>query len=161
AFDRCIAAPGFDEDAVLRIAASLDRASEHPLAQAIVAEARRRELRLGDAVGFNSESGTGVKGDVDGRPVLLGNTALMEQARIDVAPLREQAERLRQEGASVMHLAVDARLAGLLAVSDPIKATALDAVRGLRGAGIRLTMATGDGWTTARAVGARLGIDEV
>jgi len=161
AFDRCVAAPGFAEVEVLRIAASLDQASEHPLAQAIVAEARRRGLPLGEPLGFSSETGIGVKGDVGGRAVLLGNTTLMEQAQIDVAPLRDDAERLRGDGASVMYLAVDTILAGILAVSDPIKASTPDAVRGLREAGIRLIMASGDGWTTARAVAARLGIDEV
>ncbi len=161
AFDRCVAAPGFEEDEVLRIAASLDQASEHPLAQAIVAEARRRGLPLGEALGFSSETGIGVKGDVGGRAVLLGNTTLMEQAKIGVTPLRDDAERLRGDGASVMYLAVDTMLAGILAVSDPIKASTPDAVRGLREAGIRLIMASGDGWTTARAVAARLGIDEV
>ena len=161
AFDRCVAAAGFTEDDVLRIAASLDQASEHPLAQAIVAEARHRGLPLSKPVGFNSETGIGVKGGIDGRLVLLGNTALMEQAHIDVAPLRDAAEQLRQGGASVMHLVVDGKLAGLLAVSDPIKSSTPEAIKGLRDAGIRVTMATGDGWTTARAVGARLGIDDV
>ncbi|MBQ3301443.1 MAG: heavy metal translocating P-type ATPase, partial [Eggerthellaceae bacterium] len=161
AFDRCVPAPGFTEDDVLRAAASLDQVSEHPLAQAIVAEAKRRKLVLSKPVGFNSETGIGVKGEIDGRPVLLGNSTLMEQARIDLVPLREDAERLRQDGASVMHLAVDGKLAGLLAVSDPIKASTPHALKGLRDAGIRVTMATGDGWTTARAVGSRLGIDEV
>ena len=161
AFDRCVPAPGFNEDDVLRTAASLDQASEHPLAQAIVAEARRRGLALNKAVGFSSETGIGVKGGVEGRMVLLGNTALMEQAHIDVASLRDEAERLRKDGASVMHLGVDGKLAGLLAVSDPIKASTPDAVKGLRDAGIRVIMATGDGWATARAVGARLSIDDV
>ena len=161
AFDRCVPGEGFTEDEVLRTAASLDQASEHPLAQAIVAEAKRRGLLLIKPDSFSSETGIGVKGNVDGRAVLIGNTALMEQAHVDITPLRNEAERLRQEGASVMHLVVDGRLAGLLAVSDPIKASTPEAVRGLRDAGIRVTMATGDGWTTARAVGARLGIDEV
>ena len=160
-FDRCVAAAGFSEDEVLRVAASLDQASEHPLAQAIVAEARRRNLSLVNPTGFDSEAGIGVKGSVDGRTVMLGNTALMDHARVDVSPLRDEAERLRQGGASVMHLAIDERLAGLLAVSDPIKASTPDAMRGLRDAGIRVIMATGDGWTTARAVAARLGIDDL
>ena len=160
-FDRCVAAPGFTEDEVLRIAASLDQASEHPLAQAIVAEARRRGLPLSEALGFSSETGIGVKGDVGGRVMLLGNTTLMEQAQISVTPLHDDAESLRGDGASVMYLAVEGRLAGIVAVSDPIKASTPDAVRGLREAGIRLIMATGDGWTTARAVAARLDIDEV
>jgi len=161
AFDRCVPAPGFSENEVLRAAASLDQASEHPLAQAIVAEARRRGLLLGNVVGFDSETGIGVKGNVDAHALLLGNTALMDLAHVDLSPLRSDAEHLRQEGASVMHLALDGKLAGLLAVSDPIKASTAEALSGLRAADVRVTMATGDGWTTARSVGARLGIDEV
>ena len=160
-FDRVIAAPGFESTAVLQIAASLDQGSEHPLALAIVAEARRRGLALENPSGFDSSSGIGVRGTLGGRQVLLGNTTLMQQEQIDVAPLGQTAEALRNEGASVMHLAVNGRLAGLLAVSDPIKAGTLEAVRGLRAAGLRLVMATGDGWTTARSIGRRLGIDEV
>ena len=161
AFDRCVPVPGTNEDEVLRIAASLDQASEHPLAQAIVAEARRRGLTLSKPADFNSETGIGVKGGIDGHTVVLGNTALMEQSHVAVDALQVEAERLRQQGASVMHLAIDGKLAGLLAVSDPIKPSTPDAVRGLREAGIRITMATGDGWTTARAVAARLGIEDV
>jgi Cu+-exporting ATPase len=161
AFDRVVAAAGFRDDEVLRIAASLDQASEHPLARAIVEEARKRQLALIEPTAFDSGSGIGVTGSVDGRPVTLGNSALMQQAHIDVASLRGDAEKLRSEGASVMHLAVDGRLAALLAVSDPIKSSTPEAVRQLQAAGIHLVMATGDGWTTARAVATRLGIDEV
>jgi len=161
AFDRVVPTVGFPADEVLRIAASLDQASEHPLARAIVNVARRRTLALERPSAFDSASGIGVTGDVGGQHVMLGNSALMEQAQVDVSPLRDEAEKLRHEGASVMHLAVDGRLAGLLAVSDPIKASTPDAVNALRAAGIHIVMATGDGWTTARAVGARLGIDEV
>ena len=102
-----------------------------------------------------------MRGTVGGRSLALGNTALMAQLGVDVAPLASQAEALRAQGASVMHLAVDAKLAGLLAVSDPVKATTPDALKSLRAAGLRVVMATGDGLTTARAVGQRLGIDEV
>jgi len=161
AFDRVVPVSGYSADEVLRIAASLDQASEHPLARAIVDEAALRKLELEKPSAFDSASGIGVTGDVGGRHVALGNSALMQQAKVDVTPLREEAEKLRQEGASVMHLAVDSRLAGLLAVSDPIKASTPDAVNALRAAGIHIVMATGDGWTTARAVGARLGIDEI
>ena len=161
AFDRVVAAPGFEANDVLRIAASLDQASEHPLAQAIVAQAKRQGLALEKADAFDSAGGVGVKGDVGGRRILLGNSAMMQQEDIDVAPLRDAAETLRNEGASVMHLAVEGRLAGLLAVSDPIKASTPEAVSVLRAAGVRLVMATGDGWTTARSIGKRLGIDEV
>jgi Cu+-exporting ATPase len=154
-------ADGFDVNEVIRIAASLDQASEHPLAHAIVAEAKRLGLALEKPSGFDSAGGIGVSGIVGGRRVLLGNSALMQQENIDVAPLRDTAEALRNEGASVMHLAVGGRFAGLLAVSDPIKASTPEAVDALRAAGLRLVMATGDGWTTARSVGRRLGIDEV
>ncbi len=160
-FARCVPAPGQDEDAVLRLAASLDRASEHPLAQAIVAEAGRRNLPLAEPAGFRNEPGIGVAGTIEGRAVLLGGTALMARAGIDVAPLHDAAERLRAEGASVVHVAIAGRLAGLLAVSDPIKPGAPTAVRELGRSGMRVIMASGDGWTTVRAVGARLGIEEV
>ena len=161
AFDRAIAAPGFAEDEVLRLAASLDQGSEHPLADAIVRAARERKLTLDKPDAFESASGIGVRGSVNGRQLALGNTTLMTQGGVDVAPLHTQAEALRAEGASVMHLAVDGKLAGLLAVSDPIKASTPEALETLKAAGIRVIMATGDGVTTAIAVGKRLGIDEV
>ena len=160
-FDRVAAVDGFESSEVLRIAASLDQASEHPLARAIVAEALRQGLELEEPSSFDSASGVGVSGAVGGRLVLLGNTALMQQEHVDTAPLRGASETLRNEGASVMYLAVDGQLAGLLAVSDPIKASTPEAVSALRAAGIRMVMATGDGWTTARSIGKRLGIDEV
>jgi Cu+-exporting ATPase len=161
AYERAVAAPGFTEDEVLRLAASLDQGSEHPLAAAIVAGARARHLALAPAQDFDSASGIGVRGHVEGRALGLGNTALMEQLHVDPSPLAGPAEDLRAQGASVMHLAVDGRLAGLLAVSDPVKETTPAALASLREAGLRVVMATGDGLTTARAVGARLGIDEV
>ncbi|MCK9381372.1 MAG: heavy metal translocating P-type ATPase [Sulfuritalea sp.] len=161
AFHRAVAAPGFTEDEVLRIAASLDQGSEHPLAHAIVAEAGRRQLTLETPEAFESGSGIGVRGQVGGRAVILGNTVLMEDEHVAWNGLADQAEVLRQEGASVMYLAVAEQLAGLLAVADPIKASTAEALAGLKAAGIRVVMATGDGLTTARAVAARLGIDEV
>ena len=160
-FERAVATSGNTEDEVLRLAASLDQGSEHPLAAAIVAAARAQGLALDKPEQFDSESGIGVRGIISGRALALGNTALMEQLGVDVSALATQAEALRGQGASVMHLAVDAKLAGLLAVSDPIKATTADALASLRAAGLRVVMATGDGLTTARAVGKRLGIDEV
>ena len=160
-FERAVASDGFDGAEVLRLAASLDQGSEHPLAVAIVAAARERGLTLSKPGHFDSESGIGVRGNVNGKALALGNAALMDQLGIGVAALTAQAEELRGQGASVMHLAVDGRLAGLLAVSDPIKTTSLDALTMLRKSGLRIVMATGDGLTTARAVGKRLGIDEV
>ena len=161
AFLRAIAAPGFDEEEVLRLAASLDQGSEHPLAAAIVAAAGERRIALAKAEDFESGSGVGVRGRVGGRRLALGNTVLMESEGVAVASLAPRAEALRREGASVMHLAVDGTLAGLLAVADPVKASTQDALASLKAAGIRVVMATGDGHTTARAVAARLGIDEV
>jgi len=161
AFERAVPAPGYSEEDVLRLAASLDQGSEHPLAAAIVAAARERGLVLTAAEEFDSASGIGVRGVVGGQPLALGNTTLMAQAGIDVAPLAPQAEALRGQGASVMHLAQAGRLVGLLAVSDPVKATTPQALATLRKAGLRIVMATGDGHTTARAVAGRLGIDEV
>ena len=161
AFERAVAAPGLAEDEVLRLAASLDQGSEHPLADAIVRAAREKGLTLDKAEGFESSSGIGVRGSVGGRRLALGNTVLMEQEGADVSPLAAQAEELRREGASVMHLAADGQLLGLLAVADPVKASTPEALAVLRQAGLRVIMATGDGETTARAVGQRLGIDEV
>jgi Cu+-exporting ATPase len=163
--------PGGTDDEVLRLAASLDQGSEHPLADAIVRAARERGLALAKTEGFESSSGIGVRGAVEGRRLALGNTALMQQEGIAVDAMRSQGEALRAEGASVMHLAAlarqgegsgaDGRLLGLLAVSDPVKASTPEALHTLQAAGLRIVMATGDGWTTARAVAQRLGIDEV
>lgn len=161
AFDRAVAAAGFDEAEVLRLAASLDQGSEHPLADAIVRAARERGLSLDKPENFESGSGIGVRGQVGARQLALGNTALMDQLGVSVQALVPQAEALRSEGASVMHLAVDGQLVGLLAVSDPVKASTPEALATLKAAGLRIVMATGDGLTTARSVGARLGIDEV
>ncbi|MBE0589181.1 MAG: copper-translocating P-type ATPase [Hydrogenophaga sp.] len=160
-FERALGFAGFSESDVLRLAASLDQGSEHPLAAAIVAAAKQQGLALDKPEQFDSESGIGVRGVVGSRSLALGNTALMQQLGVDVSPLSTEAEALRGQGASVMHLAVDHVLAGLLAVSDPVKATTADALASLRQAHIRVVMATGDGLTTARAVGQRLGIDEV
>jgi len=160
AFRTVIAAPGFAEDKVLGAAASLDQGSEHPLAEAIVAEARTRKLPLENVVDFESSTGIGVRGTVANAHTAVGNTVLMQQEGIDVTPLAASAEELRTEGASVVFVAIDRRLAGLIAVADPIKASTPEAMRVLRDAGIHVVMATGDGVTTARAVAQQLGIDE-
>jgi P-type Cu+ transporter len=160
-FEKAIGANGFEADEVLRLAASLDQGSEHPLAAAIVTAAREKNFVLDKPEQFDSASGIGVRGTVAGKALALGNTALMAQLGVNVAPMAAQAEALRAQGASVMHLAVDTQLAGILAVSDPVKATTAEGLATLRKAGIRVVMATGDGLTTARAVGQRLGIDEV
>jgi P-type Cu+ transporter len=160
-FDRAIAVAPFTEDEVLRIAASIDQGSEHPLANAIVAAARERNLVLAKPDSFESATGIGVRGTVEGRAIALGNTALLRDAGGDPAPVAADADRLRADGASVVYLAVDGRLAGLLAVKDPDKGSTPGANETLHQAGIRIVMATGDGLTTARAVAQRLGIDEV
>ncbi|ADP19265.1 copper-translocating P-type ATPase 4 [Achromobacter xylosoxidans A8] len=161
AFDTAIAAPGYTSDEVLRLAASLDQGSEHPLADAIVSAARAQGLALAKAEDFDSGSGIGVRGTVEGKRLALGNTALMEQEGVQVDALRADGERLRGEGASIMHLAVDGKFAGILAVTDPIKPSTHEAIQNLHDSGLRIVMATGDGLTTARAVGAALRIDEV
>ena len=152
AFERAVAATGFSDDEVLRLAASLDQGSEHPLAKAIVVAANGRGLALDKAAQFDSASGIGVRGTVATKVLALGNTALMQQLGVDVAPLAVAAEGLRAQGASVMHLAVEGRLAGLLAVSDPLKASTLPALESLRRAGLRVVMATGDGINDAPAL---------
>ena len=161
AFDRVVAASGFAADEILSLAASLDQASEHPLAHAIVAAARDRGRDLSKPEGFESSSGIGVRGNVDGHKLALGNSTLMQQVGVDVSSLASAAEELRSEGASVMHLSVDGRYGGLLAVSDPVKASTPEALRSLEAAGISVVMATGDGLTTAKAIAKRLGIGEV
>lgn len=161
AFRTVVAADGFTDTDVLRLAASLDQGSEHPLAAAIVAEARKRGLVLQTPSEFESASGIGVRGQVGTQLLALGNTALMQQTGADPTPLRAAAEQQRSDGASAMFLAVDGRIAGMIAVADPIKDSTPDAIAALRAAGLRIVMATGDGITTANAVGRALGIDEV
>ena len=160
AFDRAIAVEGTTPDEVLRLAASLDQGSEHPLAEAIVRAARDRGLAFDKAEDFESSTGIGVRGRVGTRQLALGNTALMQQLGVSVEGLTAQAEALRAEGASVMVLAADSQALGLLAVSDPIKTSTPEALTALRAAGVRVIMATGDGVTTAKAVAGRLGIEE-
>ena len=161
AFDSVVAAPGFDGTEVLRLAASLDQGSEHPLAETIVRAAKEKNMALSKPENFDSGSGIGVKGQVDGKQLALGNTTLMQQINVAVDAMLPKAETLRSVGASVMYLAVDGKLAGLLAVSDPVKVSTPEALSTLKAAGLRIVMATGDGLTTAKAVGKRLGIDEV
>jgi Cu+-exporting ATPase len=155
---------GVHEAELLRLAASLERGSEHPLAAAIVRGAQERHLDLGEATGFKALTGRGVRGAVDGRDVTLGNAPLMTEigvAAADLVAVASRANALREEGQTVMYLAVDGRLAGLLGVADPVKATASAAIRELRAEGVRLVMLTGDNATTAHAVAKRVGVDEV
>jgi Cu+-exporting ATPase len=154
-------AGGIGEADLVRLAASLERGSEHPLAAAIVKGAEERGLPLSNPDGFRSITGKGVAGRVDGRDVALGNRALLETLHIDLQPLVAHAEALRAEGDTVMFVAVDGRAVGLLGVSDPVKATTPAAIHALHEDGVRIVMLTGDSLTTARAVGRKLGIDEV
>jgi P-type Cu+ transporter len=156
-----VAADGFDDGTVLSLAASLERSSEHPLAAAVVAAARERRIELQDVAGFESRTGKGVLGIVGGRSVAVGTAGLLEDLGAATADLVSRAEDLRREGATAMHVAVDSRVAGIIAVADPIKATAASALEKLRADGIRIVMVTGDSRTTAQAVASRLGIADV
>jgi P-type Cu+ transporter len=152
---------GFDERELLRLTASLERGSEHPLAAAIVSGAQERGIELTKAESFDSLTGKGLKGKVDGRSVILGNRSLMDEMRVEVTAALEQAEKLRADGQTVMFAVVDGLPAGLLAVADPIKESTADAIKDLHAHGIRIVMLTGDSGTTAHAVASKLGIDEV
>ncbi len=154
-------AAGWDETGLLRLAASLERGSEHPLAAAIVSGAQDRGLELAGTESFESVTGKGVKGRVDGRSVGLGNRNLFESMGIDPGELAGKAEALRKEGQTVMFVAVDGKAAGLLGVADPVKGTTPEAIRQLHEEGIRIVMLTGDSRTTADAVAGKLDIDEV
>ena len=150
-----------DDATLLKLAGSLERGSEHPLAAAIVAGARERGATLAEATHFQSMTGKGVEGYVDGRSVALGNLALMEDLEIDVSELAEQSEALRGDGQTVMFVSVDGYPAGLLGVADPIKASTPEAIHTLHAEGLRIVMVTGDSAATAQAVADKLGIDEV
>jgi Cu+-exporting ATPase len=160
-FNQAVPVDGGSADDILRLAASLDQGSEHPLADAIVNAAREQGLNLSEVSEFDSSSGIGVRGTVDNTQLVLGNTALMQQENISISSLSAKADELRMQAASVMYLAAGGQLMGLLAVSDPIKHSTPEAVNDLKAAGIRVIMATGDGIATAKAVAKQLGIDEV
>jgi Cu+-exporting ATPase len=149
------------ENDLLRLAASVERASEHPLGRAIVEAAAERHLVLGEVTGFDAPSGKGVTGTVDRRRVALGNAKFLAELGIPTAALEAQAEGLRRDGATVIHLAIDGQAGGLIAIADPVKPTTPQALAALRAAGIRVVMLTGDNRTTAQAVARRLGITEV
>ncbi len=143
----------------MRLAASLERGSEHPLAAALVAAAQARGLALGSATDFRAQAGQGVTGRLDGHALALGNRTLLEAVGAPPGPLLERAEALRQQGQTVVFLAMDGRARGLLGVSDPVKESTPEALRLLREDGLRVLMLTGDSAATARAVAARLGLD--
>jgi Cu+-exporting ATPase len=152
---------GMDEAELLRLAAALERGSEHPLAEAIVRGAEERGHELPKADDFGSVTGKGVGGTVDGHDVALGNLAMMVEVGVDPGPLSQRAEALRGEGQTVMFVAVDGSLAGIIGVADPIKESTPEAIAALHEEGLHVVMLTGDSETTARAVAAKLGIDEV
>ena len=156
-----VATDGFDENEMLRLAASVERASEHPLAAAVVAGAEQRGLDVPKAQHFESVTGKGVYGAVEGRRVALGNRAMLEEVRVHVGDLVSFAESLRASGQTVIFVVIDGRPAGFLGVADPIKETTAEAIQALHGEGLRIVMLTGDSKTTADAVAKKLGIDEV
>jgi P-type Cu+ transporter len=156
-----IPADGFEENALLRLAASVERGSEHPLAQAILNAARERGLDLGEVSGFASPSGKGVTATVDGKAIALGNAMLMSELKVATAKLDSAAEAARHDGATAIYVAVDGQAAGVIVIADPVKASARDALRALRADGLRIVMLTGDNLTTAHAVASKLGIDEI
>jgi Cu+-exporting ATPase len=158
---RLKAAEGFDESEVLRLAATLERASEHPLAEAIVEAAKERGLAIGEAQDFDSPVGKGVTGSVEGQSLVIGSHRIMSEAGIEIAAFAAEAEALRGDGATVIVVAIDGRVAGLLAIADPVKETTPAAIKALQAAGIRIVMPTGDNRTTAEAVARKLCIDEV
>lgn len=156
-----LAVEGIDETELLKLAASLERGSEHPLAEAIVSAARAQNVKLSDATSFEAVTGKGVRGEIDGRNVALGNAAMMDELRVDRTPLIAKADALRDEGRTAMFVAVDGKLAGLVVVADPVKETTAEAITALHAAGFKVVMVTGDNARTAQAVAGRLGIDEV
>ncbi|RWC41446.1 MAG: heavy metal translocating P-type ATPase [Mesorhizobium sp.] len=156
-----VTANGFSEDELLALAAGLEKGSEHPLAEAIVEGAETRGLKIADAAGFEAVTGKGVSGTVSGKKVALGNAAMMVDLGIDTAPISASAEALQAEGKTAMFVAVEKKLAGIVAVADPVKATTAEAIRALHGRGLRIIMATGDNERTANAIARSLGIDEV
>jgi Cu+-exporting ATPase len=158
---RVVAAAGHDENEVLRLAASLERASEHPLAAAIARGAEERGLALADPKAFEARTGRGVLGEIDGRRTAIGNRKLLDELGVDSGPLAREADAMRAQAQTVMFVAVDGALAGLVGVADPIKATTAEALRGLRAEGLRIVVLTGDNRTTAEAVAKQLGLDEV
>jgi Cu+-exporting ATPase len=156
-----VTSPEFGEEDLLRFAASVERASEHPLADAIVRAAKERNLVLANVEEFDSPTGKGVTGKIDGNNVLLGNVGYLQSLGVETRSMEAQAEALRGDGATVINIAIDGKLAGLFAIADPIKPSTPDALRALAADGIKVIMLTGDNRTTANAVAKRLGISEV
>jgi Cu+-exporting ATPase len=156
-----VPAPGINEAEVLRLAASVERASEHPLGRAIVEAAAERGVALADVTGFDSPTGKGVIGTVTGRKLVLGNASFLRETGVSLATIESEAERLRQDGATAIYLAIDGKTSGVIAIADPVKGTTPDALKALTADGVRIVMLTGDNRTTASAVARRLSIGEV
>ncbi len=156
-----VPAAGFDESEILRLAASVERSSEHPLADAIVRSAKERNLDFGRVEEFDSPTGKGATGKVDGKSILLGNSNFLTSLGIETQSLTEQAERLRGDGATVINIAVDGKLAGLFAIADPVKPSTPAALKALAAEGVKVIMLTGDNRTTANAIAGQLGITDV
>jgi Cu2+-exporting ATPase len=156
-----LAADGFVQTDVLKLAGALEKMSEHPLAQAIVTHVEQQLVALPAVDNFASITGAGVRGQIDGKQVVLGNLHLMQSAAVDTAALQQEAQRLREQGQTVMFIAVENQLAGLISVADPIKATTAEAIAQLRQSGLRIVVLTGDNPLTAAAVAGQLGLDEV
>ncbi|WP_374546428.1 heavy metal translocating P-type ATPase [Rhodoblastus sp.] len=156
-----VTAEGFGEDEALRLAASVERASEHPLARAIVAAAEARGLALVPVENFDSPTGRGALGVVEGRAILLGNAPFLSESGISTEGLAKEADRLRADGATAIFIAIDGKAAAIFAIADPVKATTPAALAALKAAGVKVVMLTGDNWTTAKAVARRIGIDDV
>jgi len=154
-------ASGFDQAEILRLAASLERQSEHPLAEAIVARARQEKLSLVEAGDFDSPTGKGVQGRVEGKQIALGNAAFLSELGIEVSHLAQQAEAARADGATAIFAAIDGREAGVFVIADPVKPSTPQALKDLHEEGIEIVMLTGDNRTTAQAIGRRLGIDRI
>lgn len=154
-------APGIEESELLRLAASLERSSEHPLADAVVRAATERKLALANPESFDSPIGKGVVGMVEGHKLVIGNRLIMSDAGIDTTPLDARADEMRRDGATAIYVAIDGKASGLIAIADPIKKSTPDAIAGLKEAGIRIVMLTGDNRTTAEAVARQLGIPDV
>ncbi len=161
AVTRIIAAGGFAEDEILRLAAGVEKASEHPLALAIVAAAEARGIAVPPVAEFDSPTGKGALGTVEGKAVVLGNAAFLKECGIDASTLSDEADALRHDGATAIYVGIAGQAAGIFAIADPVKATTADALKALHADGIRIVMLTGDNRTTAEAVARQLGIDEV
>jgi Cu+-exporting ATPase len=156
-----VAAASVEETELLRLAASVERASEHPLAEAIVREAEKRGVALAAVDAFDSPTGKGALGTVEGRKVLLGNARFLQEHGVDTQSLANEAEKLRASGATAIFVSVDGKAAGVIAIADPVKESTPQALAALKAEGLRIVMLTGDNWTTARAVASQLGIDNV